>query len=392
MGGAIAPSTETGYTVPFDPDSLEAAAHDLLAEAGVDLLLHSLASGVVEPPVDPVRLEPAPAGRRASARVGGVVFETKSGPTVVYARTVIDCTGDGDIAALAEAPFEMGRPDDTLTQPMTLMFRLAGVEPSRFQTYVDEHPGQWRGVHGLWNLVEEASRTGELDLPREDILLFAGVRETEVSVNSTRVAGSGVDVLDLTRAEIVARRQMRQIVEFLRRRVPGFEGSRLLQRAATVGVRETRRIVGEYRLEADDVMSARSFDDVIARCAYPIDIHDPAGTGTFLERLPEGESYDIPLRCLVPRDVEGLLVAGRCISGSHEAHSSYRVMPVSVATGQAAGVCGAISSLRGRPPRDVGACCVQAELLRQGASLGDRQWEDLLPCLGEDACLGCDAA
>jgi hypothetical protein len=137
-----------------------------------------------------------------------------------------------------------------------------------------------------------------------------------------------------------------------------------------IGVRETRRIVGEYRLTADDLLSARRFDDVIARGSYPLDIHDPAGKGTLLKRLPPGAAYDIPLRCLVPQCVDNLLVAGRCISGTHEAHSSYRVMPIAMATGHAAGVCAALSARCGKPPRDVTAHDVQQELIRQGANLG----------------------
>ncbi len=393
MGGAIGPSMSTGYTVPFDPEIMKLAALDLLEEAGVALLLHAFASDVIEPLSVAARARrpwpgrarrsrvasiehPGERGAVASSpaerRVGGVVFETKSGPLVVEARAIVDCTGDGDIAALAGAPFEMGREGDGLVQPMTLMFRMASFEQADFDAYVNENRREWRGVHGLWALVREATRSGELSLSREDILIFAGLRRGEVSVNSTRVSAVvGVDVLDLTKAEILARRQMREIVAFLRRRVPGFERSYVIQSGGSVGVRETRRIVGEYRLEAADVMQARRFEDVIARCAYPIDIHDPSGTGTRLERLPDGQWYDIPLRCLLPREVDGLVVAGRCISGSHEAHSSYRVMPVSMATGQAAGVCAAMAAIAGGHPREVRASCVQAELMRQGAGLGD---------------------
>jgi len=136
------------------------------------------------------------------------------------------------------------------------------------------------------------------------------------------------------------------------------------------GVRETRRIVGDYRLTAEDVLEARRFDDVVARGAYPVDIHNPKGSGTVLKRLPPGAAYDIPLRCLLPSGLEGILVAGRCLSGSHEAHSSYRVMPIVMATGQAAGVCAALAAKRNVTPRAVPAADVQAALLTQGADLG----------------------
>ncbi|HSU78639.1 MAG TPA: FAD-dependent oxidoreductase, partial [Burkholderiales bacterium] len=173
----------------------------------------------------------------------------------------------------------------------------------------------------------------------------------------------------LSYAEWASRRQMRQIAEFLRRYVPGFEKSYVAQSGVQVGVRETRRILGDYQLTADDVLAARKFDDAVARGAYPIDIHNPTGSGTVLKRLPPGEAYDIPLRSLLPRNTDGLIVAGRCISGTHEAHSSYRVMPIVMATGQAAGVCAALAARRGVMPREVPVREVQRELLRQGASL-----------------------
>jgi hypothetical protein len=352
-GGSLRPSPQTGFVVPFDPEVLKLVALDLLDEAGVQVLLYALAAGVIGAP-----------------RPDGVVFETKSGPIVITARALVDATGDGDVAALAGAPFEIGRADDGLVQPMTLMFRMVEFDRAGFATYRSAHPDQWRGVHGLWELVREASAAGELALAREDILFFGTPHEHEVSVNSTRVTGAlGTSVWDLTRAEWQARRQMRQIAAFLRKYVPGFERSYVAQSGVTIGVRETRRISGDYRLTAEDLLGARKWHDVVARGTYPLDIHNPQGKGTVLMRLPAGASYDIPLRCLLPQRVDRLVVAGRCISGTHEAHSSYRVMPIAMATGQAAGVCAALAARGGKAVRDVPAGDVQVELRRQGAAL-----------------------
>ena len=354
MGGSTTAGPETGYTTPIDPESFKLAGYELLTDAGVRLLLHSFASDLIMTP-DAAR----------------VVFETKSGPLVIDADVVIDATGDGDLAAAAGAPYEIGRDADGLTQPMTLMFRMGRFDGAGFAEYVNANPDQWRGVHGLWDLVRAATESGELDLPREDLLMFSTPHADEVSVNSTRVTGVlGTSVWDLTRAELAAHEQMRQIVRFLRERVPGFEASYLIQSGVQTGVRETRRIQGLYQLTGDDVLNARHFDDVIARGAYPVDIHNPTGRGTTLHRLPPGGAYDIPLRCLVPRDTDRLLVAGRCISGDHVAHSSYRVMPISMATGQAAGVCAALAAGSGKMPGDVPADQVQRQLLVQGANLG----------------------
>ena len=352
-GGAIAPTYKTGYTVPFDPELFKLVSLEMLDQAGVHFLFHALASDVIVK--DNV--------------IKGVVFETKSGPVVIYAKTVIDCTGDGDIAARAGVPFEIGRKEDVLVQPMTLMFRMGEFNRIDFEAYVKDHPDQWKSVHGLSDLIKKATEKGELNLSREDILFFATTHIREVSVNSTRVVRVlGTDVWDLSHAEFESRKQMREIANFFSKYVPGFKDSYIVQSGVNVGVRETRRITGEYVLTEDDILAARKFPDTIARSTYPVDIHNPEGTGTILKNVPEGDYYDIPLRCLIPQKIDNLLVAGRCISGTHEAHSSYRVMPVSMATGQAAGVSAAISAKSQKAPRQISAREVQEGLNLQGAN------------------------
>lgn len=351
-GGATFPSLETGYVVPFDPEIFKQVTFEMLESAGVDLLFHAFASGVIN-----------------GDCVKGVVFETKSGPVVVEAKVIVDCTGDGDVAFYAGAPYEVGR-EDGAVQPMTLLFTMKGFQRADFERYVKQHPGQWNGVRGLQELMQKATAKGELNIPRCDILFFGTTREDEVNVNSTRVVNTlGTDVWDLTYAEIESRKQMAQLTAFLRKYVPGFEKAYLTQSGTTVGVRETRRIVCEYRLTAEDILGVRKFTDAIAHATYPIDIHNPKGKGTIIKHIPPNEYYDIPLRCLLPLKVENLIVAGRCISGTHEAYSSYRVMPTCVATGQAAGVCAALASLNNQSPRNVPAERVQKELIKQGAKI-----------------------
>jgi hypothetical protein len=353
VGGAFAPSRRTGYMVPFDPEVFKLVAINMLDAAGVELLLHSFASGSI-----------------TDNGIRGVIFETKSGPLVVKAKVIVDCTGDGDIAVSAGAPFEVGRLQDGSVQPMTLMFLLEGFERSKFQDYVEKHSDQWNGVEGLRDMMSEAIRKGELSIPREDILFFGSVHDSQISVNSTRVTNVyGVDVWDLTCAEMEGRRQVAQLTTFFRKYVPGFDNVYVAQTAANVSVRETRRIIGEYVLTEEDVFNALKFDDVIALGSYPVDLHNPSGRGTFLKKIKAGSAYDIPLRCLVPLKVEDLLVAGRCISGTHIANASYRTMPICFATGQAAGVCAAIAVKNGLKPRKTPAPMVQQELLRQGAIL-----------------------
>ncbi len=307
MQGALPPTQDTGYTVPFDPEAVKGALQDVVDEAGVRVVLHAFASGIVGEP----------------GRPRGAVFETKSGPIVIEADVIVDATGDGDLAAAAGAPFEVGREEDGLVQPMTLMFRMAGFERGPFADYVTANPAQWRSVHGLWDLVAKAAAAGELDLKREDILFFAGMNPGEIALNCTRVTGAlGTSVWDLTRAEWESRRQMAEIARFLKRRVPGFADAWIAQSGTAIGVRETRRIMGDYVMTADDVLGAAKFPDSIARGTYPVDIHNPKGRGTVLRRLPPGEWCETPLRCLIPRGVEGLLVAGRCISATHAARAT----------------------------------------------------------------------
>ncbi len=352
-GGAVPPTLETGYVVPFDPEKLKITVMKMLDEAGVDVLLHSFAFGFEK--VD---------------NLSTVLFHSKSGPIAVQAYCVVDCTGDGDVAALAGAPFEIGRVHDGLTQPMTLYFRMVGFQRPAFVEYIKKHPEQWYGVFGLWSLIEKATAEGKLKLPREDLLMFATPHPEEVSVNSTRVINRlATDVFDLTSAEWESRYQADQVSEFLRNYVPGFESSYMVQTGVQVGIREGRRILGEYQLTGTDVLEARKFPDVIARCAYSLDIHNPKGKGTRIERLPPGEAYDIPLRSLIPLNCDHLLTAGRCISGTHEAHSSYRIMPAAMATGQGAGICAAICALNQIDIHSVDVNDVQKELRRQKASL-----------------------
>ncbi|NLD99145.1 MAG: FAD-dependent oxidoreductase [Fibrobacter sp.] len=352
-GGAITPSLETGYVVAYDHEICKQVMASMLDEAGVQFLYHAFASGVV------------PGTNEVS-----VIFESKSGPQVITASIVVDCTGDGDVAALAGAPFEVGREIDGHVQPMTVYFRMGHINKDEFFSYTRSNPSQWRGAHGLEDLIKKAKQSGELDIPRESILLFGTPRDDEVSVNGTRIIHVlGTDVFDLTFAEWKGRRQVAELARFLQKYVPGFRGAYLVQSGDIVSTRESRRIVGDYQLSLEDIFSEKKFKDVVALSTYPVDIHNPDGAGTMLYQLPPGSAYSIPLRCLFPKNLERILVAGRCISGTHEAHSSYRVMPVAMALGQAAGICAALAARSGTTIRGVPYRNVREELLGQGAIL-----------------------
>jgi hypothetical protein len=315
-----------GYSSPrewaaFDAEAFKLAADELCAEAGVRVRLHTLVTKVA------VR----------AGRITRVATESKSGRESWTAGVYIDCTGDADLAYMAGVPCDYGRAEDGNAQPMTLNFRLARVE-------VERMPPR-REINARY---DRAKAEGRVHCPRENVLFFYTPQPDVVHFNTTRVVGcKGTDAADLTQAEQEARRQVRELVDFLRTEVAGFEQAYLQQTATQIGIRETRRIHGAYTLTADDVVTARKFEDGIARCSYPIDIHSPTGSGTDIRSVPRGDYYQIPYRCLQPLGVENLLVAGRCVSATHEGQSSLRVMPQCFAMGQAAGAAAALA-IRGK--------------------------------------------
>jgi hypothetical protein len=225
-------------------------------------------------------------------------------------------------------------------------------------------------VAGLYDLWSAARERGDVDVPREVVSFFISPYADEVSVNMTRVVDiDPLDPDDLTRAEIEARAQAMRLLTFFRRDVPGFSNARIAATAAQIGIRESRRIVGAYTLTRDDVLEARTFEDAVARSAYPIDIHNPSGTGTTTFRLPAGASYEIPYRCMVPERVERLLVAGRCISTTHEALASTRLTPTVMTLGQAAGTAAARATRTGESLRAIPAAELRATLEHDGVDL-----------------------
>jgi hypothetical protein len=275
---------------------------------------------------------------------------------------------------------------------MTMLFRLSGVEWPRVMDFIDARPDEiqhgatvhgridpcWlrglpiRGFSGFASLVREARAAGELDIPRDRLLVFEGVYPGDAIVNTTRVSGlHGTIGPDLSRAEAEARRQVYQLVDFLQRRAPGFERARLVATPTQIGIRETRRVVGEIMVDENDAVGARRFPDAIAASAYPIDIHDPASGGMIFKRFGNGEYFTIPYRALLPRASRNVLVAGRCFSGTHEALASARISAVAMAMGEAAGVAAALAIGRDVPAARLDAGDIQRVLRAAGAFVPD---------------------
>jgi len=367
--GHIADASDYVATItPFDPEIHKALLFELMRESGVQLLLHAY---FLDALLD------------ARGAVCGARVATVAGQREYRASLTIDASADAYVAASAGARVVQGDAHGRV-QPASLMFRLSHVDLTQTAAYVRTHPTQMRtslapdsrdaaaltavaGFYELWNAARER---GGVDVPRELVSFFISPYPDEVSVNMTRVVDiDPLDPDDLTRAEIEARAQAMRLLAFFRTSVPGFENARIAATATQIGIRESRRIAGVYTLTRDDVLSARTFDDAVARSAYPIDMHNPSGSGTTTYRLPPGGSYEIPYRCLVPESVDGLLVAGRCISTTHEALASTRLTPTVMTLGQAAGTAAAHCVARGERARDCDPASLRAQLVADGVDL-----------------------
>jgi len=348
-----------------EPEAVKSVALEMLLERRVDLMLYSMFAGVV---MDGDRLR-------------GIITESKAGREAILAQVVIDCTGDGDVAFRAGVPCEKGDAHGGM-QPPTLMFCLAGVDTDKLRRSLADNPGTYRAdfipaeyfgqnrqfiVVGLRELIQKAQAAG-LSIPTERTILITGLRPGEVWVNMTRVQGvDGTDPRSLSAAEVKAQRQIGDIRRYLVQYVPGFDQAYLTKVAPFLGIRETRRIVGQYVLNRDDILSCRRFDDAIAVASYPIDLHRPNDTGCTLEWC--GDCYDIPYRCLLPQKLDHLLVAGRCISTTHEALAAIRVMSTCMATGEAAGRAAALAVADGVSPSRLNVRQLREHLLARGACL-----------------------
>lgn len=271
------------------------------------------------------------------------------------AKCFVDATGDGELAARAGAKVEVGRKKDGACQPMTLCFRVGGVSGGK---------DSWRLADQLNKIFWAAKKAGQIDQPRENILVFPTLVKGVFHFNSTRILGkSAVDASQFSDAEREGRRQVDELFRLFKAKSPRFKNAYLAKVACQIGVRESRRVMGEYLLSEKDVLGLRKFPDGIARANYMIDIHNPKGEGTVLKKLPEDDYYEIPYRCLVPKGMDNLLVGSRCISATHEAHSSLRIMPVVACLGEAAGAAAARVAAAGVAARDVDGEELKREIL-----------------------------
>lgn len=337
----------------INPEKLKTLLLNMVMEAGVYLRLYSFVSEAV----------------MEGNTIKGIIIESKSGREAIMAKIVIDATGDGDIAAKAGAPYFTGRESDGRMQPATLMFKVAGVDVER-----GVFPGGFEETFEVPGGDLQQLGRKHISNPAGHVLLYKTTLPGVVTCNMTNCIDiDGTNAEDLTKATIVCRRQMDEIVSFLRAFVPGFEDCYIISSASLIGIRETRHFAGEETITEQDILDARVFDNwVVTKASFNFDVHNLTGSGLdetgCQQKFKQIKGYTIPYGCFVPQKIDNLYLAGRNISGTHMAHSNFRVMPICVNMGQAVGIASAMCVVTGNIPRRLDVKLVQDRLRELGVS------------------------
>jgi len=360
------------YLTPFSSEGMKLVLDEITGECECHVLFHTQVAQVETEPWD--------------GRINSLTLCNKDGLSKVKALVYIDATGDGDLAWMAKAPMTKGRPQDGLCQPMTMNMKYGQVDRAALKAYLLTHLEEFPRLRGKKELIESsghlavagfsaqlaaARARGEISFPREELLMFETDRPGEFIVNTTRILGcDGTDARSLSRAEQDGRRQCRELDRFLTACIPGFEQARLIQTGPSLGVRSSRQLCGAYELQAKDILEGRRFDSRVALAAYPMDVHNPDGSGTE-SRFEMGKNgyYSIPYEVMYCREVANLLVTGRCVSASFEAQAAIRTTPTTAALGQAAGTAAALAVEQGISPAVLDRKELQRQLLAVGVIL-----------------------
>lgn len=324
----------------IDPEKLKTLYLEMLDEVGCKVMLYTFAEDAI----------------CDDDKILGASVLSKSGKTNIYAKVTVDATGDGDIAARSGAEYILGRENDNKMQPATLMFKVGGVDCNRAVFL-----GSFESTCETPNGELQALAKQHIPYPAGHILTYETTLPGIVTCNMTNaIEIDGTCAEDLTKATLICRRQMDDIVKYLRAFVPGYENCFIISSASLIGIRETRHFKGKYTLTEQDILEARVFDDYVVKDAYfNFDVHNITGSGLdktgVQKHFSQKNGYTIPYRCLLPEVKENLLLCGRNISGTHMAHSNFRVMSICVGIGEAAGAAASVSALQNRNPKDIDA-------------------------------------
>ena len=368
--GHIIDSTGYTYTVtPFDSEGMKYELDSMTQEAGVKVLYHSVLSSV----------------EKDDSLIKHIDVISCGDHIIVEADIFIDATGDGDLIHQAGLPYQKGRAADGKNQPMTMNMKLSNVNINAIRELMDqqvelfpflkpkagiEKKAPRLSCSGFQEIMREGLKNGEISFDRDIVLFFETNRKNEVIVNMSRVNDlDPVNPEEISRAEVEGRKQIWQLYHYLKKAVPGFSDSQLISSGPNIGIRSSRRLIGNYSISADDILRGEKFPDGIAACGYPIDIHSSDGCDTDSTFLKEGSWYTVPYRCLTNSTIHNLLATGRLISCTFEAQASLRVSPCCGALGQAAGTAAALSIQNGCPPLHLDAETLINDLKQQGAFL-----------------------
>ena len=371
-GGAIHPSKiaaaseftsyiEKGHkhVTPFDFEVLKLVLDEMLTEAGVEILYHTaFVKSLVK-----------------NKQAYGAVIFSKSGMQAVKAKMVIDCSGDADYAADANVPFQKGDGKGVM-QPATMFFRIGNVNSKLVNEDIHKNKDNFYRKDGVnyrsfhWH-VSRAKQAGDWNLDRVSIGMFRGVKEDEWNINTSRIMDiDGTDNKSISKAEIEGRKQVHHIFAFIKKYIPGCQNSVLLCSAHQIGIRETRHIKGLYTLNTDDILNGKVSEDAIALASNSIDVHGKYGPKSNEYLVIKARWYGLPYRCLIPENIDNLLVAGRSISATSQAAGAIRVMPVCMAMGQAAGTAAAICIQKNIKLPNIDINKLRQMLIKQNVFLG----------------------
>jgi len=356
---------------PFSAEGMKLVMEDMCMEAGVTLLYHTT---FIDCTMD-------------GDQITGVRLFAKNGFFEAHAKIYIDASADADLAVSAGISTVYGRESDGVAQPMTLNILLGGVDRERLMDYVQSEREDMlstipfdrlrliprTGIQGARSKLNKAREDGAITVNNKSLLIFETNTLGQFIVNMTHMFNlNSVDAFGLTEAEIDGRKQAHQLFNFLKNYIPGFENAHMIQTGPNIGIRESRKIDGVYKLTEFDVVDNVMFEDAVAMGGYPVDVHAPKGFGENRKKLPHlepGSWYSVPYRCLVTNEVRNLIVAGRCISTTHLACGATRVTPVLMAISQGAGTGAALALKAGCHVKDIDTKLLRQILVKDGAFL-----------------------
>jgi hypothetical protein len=367
----------TGYcstVTPFDAEMLKMVLEDMVLETGAEILYHTRLIDI----------------KKEANKITSILIHNRGGVQEIQAKQFIDASGDSELVKLAGVPFTLGRDEDNKAQPLTMNVKIGNVNTHALKIYMQDNWDQFDdairnedkkdilnriqriSLWGFYDLWQKAKEKGEVTIPRDNVLFFETNTPGEFIFNTSRILGMDpTNPFDISKAETIGRKQAFEVFQFLRKYAPGFENATLLSTAPHIGIRESRHPQAKYVLTSDDLVNEKRFENPIAVGGYPIDIHSPDGGATNSVHLRDEGIYYIPLECLLVKEADNLILAGRSIGADHHASAAIRVTPIAMAIGQGAGTLAGLASVNNIQPAEVEYATLKSKLAEQEVYLGE---------------------